>query len=232
MTMYESAEASPLNSPADSLVALPDDRPRLRRCRTSSSLSVFSACSSKITLDLPTKTDPSVYLTVRTGTHSAFGAFSPTPDAHSSLQFFATPVRRKRPTVVPPVPERSHTIPSISRTAPSLADRVPPSPSSAPLLDFDTDYATPCRVLGSPAPIHDPTPPTLASVERRSRLCSNRMLCATCRTSGTNFPACARCGAAWCSRACRLPNGVRHVCPAATPQAAAAAAFAPKHGYL
>ncbi|KAJ7935618.1 hypothetical protein B0H13DRAFT_1948894, partial [Mycena leptocephala] len=195
--------------PPESIVALP----RLRRCRTSSSL---VSSSSKITLDLPTKTDPaSVYLTVRKGTNSVSGAFSPTGDAHAALQFFVTPVRRRRPTVVPPLPERALTIPSISRTASSsFADRVPPSPDSAPLLDFDTDYATP-RPVNSLA--RDPTPPTLASLERRSRLCSNRVLCATCRTPGTNFPVCARCGVAWCSRACRLPNGVRHVCLAASP---------------
>ncbi|KAJ6584949.1 hypothetical protein B0H19DRAFT_1059270 [Mycena capillaripes] len=213
--MFESTEASPLNSPADSLAALPDDeRPRLRRCRTSSSLasSLFSS-SSKITLDLPTKTVPSIYLTVRS--NSAFGAFSPTPDAHAALRFFATPTRKQRPTLIMPVPERAHTIPSISRTAPSISDRAPPSPASAPLLDFDTDYAK------RKAP-HDSTPPSLASLERRSRLCANRVFCATCRTSGTSFPACPRCGAAWCSRACRLPNGVRHACRAASPAASPA----------
>ncbi|KAJ7675884.1 hypothetical protein DFH06DRAFT_1292097 [Mycena polygramma] len=200
--MFESTEASPLNSPADSVVALP----RLRR--TASLASVFSS-SSKITLDMPTKTSPSIYLTVRS--HSAFGAFSPTPDAQSALQFFATPPRRqpRRPALAMPVPERAQTVPSISRTASSFADRAPPSPASAPLLDFDTDYARPRKGA------HDPTSPALASLERRSRFCANRVVCATCLVPGTNFPACPRCGAAWCSRACRLPNGVRHVCPAA-----------------
>ncbi|KAJ7366837.1 hypothetical protein DFH08DRAFT_1004424 [Mycena albidolilacea] len=209
--MLQSTEPSPLSSPPTSLAGLPYDR--LRRSRTASSLSLSSASSSRFTLDMPMKSDPSVYLTIRSGLTSTVGAFSPTPDAQTALEFFITPVRKRRPTVVPPTPQRALTIPSICRTAPALADRVPPSPSSAPLLDFDTDYATPRRA--STSPIRDATPPALASLERRSRLCSPRVVCATCRTPGTNFPACPRCSAAWCSRACRLPNGARHVCSAA-----------------
>ncbi|KAJ7109708.1 hypothetical protein C8R43DRAFT_176973 [Mycena crocata] len=217
--MDDSEANSPLNSPAESLAPLPPARP-LRRCRTSSSLFSPSSSSSKLTLDLPSKAVPSVYLTVRTGKHTAFGAFSPTPDAHSALQFFTTPTRRRPSIVHPtPVPVRAQTVPSISRTASSfsisdLSPSTSPSPASS-LLDFDRDY-TP-----RPSPSRrgqDPTPPALASVEKRSRISSKRMLCATCRAPGTNFPACGRCGSAWCSRSCRLPNGVRHVCAGAPPQ--------------
>ncbi|KAJ7505344.1 hypothetical protein B0H11DRAFT_1978172 [Mycena galericulata] len=223
--MFESTPTSPLNSPADSLVPLPDDRlsrRTLRRCRTSSSLFSNSSSSSKITLALPTKADPSVYLTVRTGVNPPFGAFSPTPSAAASLQFFATP--RRRPPMPSawsaPAPERTPSIPSISRTASSFSiDELPRSPQSsaaASLLDFERGYAP---TLKQPIPdkYSDPTPPALASVEKRSRLCTKRMLCATCRTPGTNFPICARCGDAWCSRACRLPSGVRHVCSGTAP---------------
>ncbi|KAJ7353264.1 hypothetical protein DFH08DRAFT_987465 [Mycena albidolilacea] len=159
------------------------------------------------------KSDPSVYLTIPSGPNSTVGAFSPTPDAQTTLEFFITPVRKRRPTAVPPTPQRALTIPSICRTAPALVDRVPPSPSFAALLDFDTNYATPRRP--STSPIRDATPPALTSLERRSHLCSARVVCATCRTPGTNFPACPHCSAAWCSLTCGLPNGARHVCPAA-----------------
>ncbi|KAJ6508816.1 hypothetical protein C8R45DRAFT_968820 [Mycena sanguinolenta] len=203
--MADSTDCSPLISPTESEAG--DERPRLRRARTASSLSLRETQS---------KSSPSVYLTVRTGAHSVFGAFSPTPSAHSALELFVSP--RKRRSAVPPLPQRALTIPSISRTAPFNADRASPlSPASSPWLDFDTGYAAP-RPPPSSTPVHaaDPgTAPALASLERRSRLCANRVQCATCRTPGTNFPACPRCGAAWCSRACRIPNGVRHVCPAA-----------------
>ncbi|KAJ7336424.1 hypothetical protein DFH08DRAFT_965297 [Mycena albidolilacea] len=65
------------------------------------------------------------------------------------------------------------------------------------------------------SPIRDATPPALTSLSRLSRLCSVPVVCATCRTPGTNFPACPRCSAAWCSLACRLRHGARQVCPAA-----------------
>ncbi|KAF7346305.1 hypothetical protein MSAN_01857900 [Mycena sanguinolenta] len=207
----DSPSYSPLNSPAESVDG-DDERPRLRRVRTASSPSLRD-------LSLREKSSASVYLTVRTGAHSVFGAFSPTPSAHSALEFFVSP-RKRRPVVppVPPLPQRALTIPSISRTAPFNADRATPvSPSSAPLLDFDTGYATPRPPpRSSSTPLHADvgTPPALASLERRSRLSSTRMQCATCRAPGANFPTCPRCGAAWCSRACRIPNGVRHVCPA------------------
>ncbi|KAJ7863146.1 hypothetical protein B0H14DRAFT_3863011 [Mycena olivaceomarginata] len=192
--MLQSTEPSPLSSPPTYLAGLPYDR--LRRSRTASSLSLSSASSSRFTLDMPMKSDPSVYLTIRSGPNSTVGAFSPTPDAQTALDARS------------PFPPSAALHPP-SQTAP------PPSPSSAPLLDFDTDYATP----RSTSPIRDATPPALASLERRSRLCSARVVCATCRTPGTNFPACPRCSAAWCSRACRLPNGARHVCrAAATPK--------------
>ncbi|KAJ6559216.1 hypothetical protein DFH09DRAFT_1162250 [Mycena vulgaris] len=214
--MFESTPTSPLNSPADSLSTLPDTDPRpgtrtVRRRRTCSSL--FSS-SSKSTLDMPTKADPSIYLTVRSGNHTAGGAFSPTPSAAAALQFFTATAHPARRPPMPsawttPVPVRGHTIPSISRTASSFdVGHLSSSPDSSSLLDFDRDCA-PKRF-----PV-DSTPPALASLEKRSRLCTKRVFCATCRTPGTNFPACARCGSAWCSRACRLPGGVRHVCTAA-----------------
>ncbi|KAJ7670228.1 hypothetical protein B0H17DRAFT_1209454 [Mycena rosella] len=220
--MFESTPASPLHSPAESLAQLPDD-PRARTLRRQRTCSSLVSSSSKITLDLPTKADPSLYLTVRSGKHTAVGAFSPTPDASASLQFFG-PQPRSRRTLPPsawstrtsaPPPLRALSIPSISRTAPSSGSSIsdlapsPISPAAASLLDFDRAYAPRAKRHAT----SDGTPAALAALERRSRLCTSRVFCATCRTPGTNFPACARCGNAWCSRACRLPNGARHVCP-------------------
>ncbi|KAJ7095889.1 hypothetical protein B0H15DRAFT_827498 [Mycena belliarum] len=199
----DSSPDSPLSSSADSLT-----RPRRLLRRTTSSISLLSS-SSKITLDFPSKADPSVYLTVRGGRH-ALGAFCPTPDAASALQPFArrTP---KRLWLAPASPAPGHpplrplSIPSISRTVAFAAS--PVSPATEPLLDFDRDYTAPKRALTT-----DGTPPALAALERRSRLCTARVFCATCRAPGTNFPACARCASAWCSRECRLAGGKRHVC--------------------
>nr|GAT60327.1 predicted protein [Mycena chlorophos] len=207
--MFDSMPASPLYSPAESVLE-DTGRPRLRRCRTSSSL--FSA-AGKVTLALPTKADPTLFVTLRTGNH---GSFTPTADAHASLELFVTPsrmTRKKHPLPpVPPLPLRLD-VPSISRTASSTGspvvfgefDRAFPRPPPPPT-------PVPDSASSSAEPTPSSTPPSLASVERRSRLCSTQVNCATCGVQGHNFPSCARCRQSWCSRACRLPGGIRHVC--------------------
>ena len=54
--------------------------------------------------------------------------------------------------------------------------------------------------------------PILASLERRSKLCTTGMSCATCNKRGKDFSRCPRCAEAWCSRECRLKGGKRHEC--------------------
>lgn len=53
----------------------------------------------------------------------------------------------------------------------------------------------------------------LEDLERTSRF-RIRAVCAVCKKKGSNFPSCAKCGEAWCSRDCRTKGSStgRHVC--------------------
>lgn len=64
---------------------------------------------------------------------------------------------------------------------------------------------------GAMPPLH----PSLAAVERSSRLLKATVRCAVCGDAGKDFPRCGRCGEAWCSRECRVKNLAgkkRHTC--------------------
>lgn len=90
------------------------------------------------------------------------------------------------------------------------------------LLTFDWGGPSRDTVVSSP-PVFPPSPlvdsdtnatklhPVLAAVETGSRL-SCRTICSTCMKAGTNFPRCPRCDDMWCSRACRLQGGKKHIC--------------------
>ncbi|KAJ7175829.1 hypothetical protein C8R46DRAFT_1214290 [Mycena filopes] len=209
--MLESTEASPLHSPADSLVrSTTKHNPRP---------------SAPLPLDA---------VAVKDSTHYTPNKNIPLRLPHRSQRQPHRPRRflsYTRRTVVPRILRRAEATPPIhpSSTHPNPRTDYPlhkphrvllllhPSRAltGAALLDFDRGYATP-RPIPPPSPApQSGTAPALASLERRSRFCAKRVFCATCRAPGSNFPACARCGAAWCSRACRLPNGARHVCPSA-----------------
>ena len=54
--------------------------------------------------------------------------------------------------------------------------------------------------------------PILATLEKKSKLCTRRVHCATCKKSGVDYPKCSKCGEMWCSRECRLRGGNRHPC--------------------
>ncbi|KAF9221629.1 hypothetical protein BS17DRAFT_711153 [Gyrodon lividus] len=98
------------------------------------------------------------------------------------------------------------------------------SPSISRTLSTDYDWdAPPTNSASSPSTSAPPSPlmdnkptklhPVLEAVEKGSKF-SCRTICATCMKSGRDFPRCARCGEMWCSRACRLPGGKKHVCAA------------------
>lgn len=114
--------------------------------------------------------------------------------------------------------DQSHTsssssIPSICRTPssyseseyfppPLVAPAHSPSGSSSPDLRHHHHHQKALR----PAPI-------LEALEDASKF-RVRTACAHCKTVGSNFPCCPRCGEMWCSRECRVraTGGKRHVC--------------------
>ncbi|KAF8895383.1 hypothetical protein BD779DRAFT_723489 [Infundibulicybe gibba] len=204
--------------------------PSVRRARRRAS-SVISVSSgySKITLD-DNKATPTVVVTLRPGKHDAYGSFAPTRSARASLQFIADShslrqsltkkmsfgKRRMRPKALWPVdfeppgtPDSmlssspsSPTIPSIARTASTYYSSSPIHVPHPKTMTQTRDY---------PAQI-DKLDPILASLERKSKLRSGRVHCATCKKPGTDYPRCGKCGEKWCSRECRLVGGKRHVC--------------------
>ncbi|KAG8214602.1 hypothetical protein J3R82DRAFT_9672 [Butyriboletus roseoflavus] len=105
---------------------------------------------------------------------------------------------------------------------PLSGSRQSPSITRTLLTDFDwggpsrdTVASSPRIFLPSPLVDNDANAtkihPVLAAVERGSKL-SRRTICSACMKAGTNFPRCARCDDMWCSRACRLQGGKKHIC--------------------
>lgn len=206
---------------------LASPRPRYRK-RTVS-LTSLSSAQSRITLDFP-RAEPAV-VTPHIRTHSAYGSFIPTPSARTSLDHlnrsstqWHTPPFRSLPQRLrthsrlwaeeddSPLSSRtsSPTIPSFSRTA-SPGPILPP-----PMMSTATFHT-----LKEPHPGHVRTQsneldPILANLERKSRLLTTRVSCATCNKVGSGYPKCGRCEAMWCSRECRMVGGKRHVCSSRT----------------
>ncbi|KAH7919583.1 hypothetical protein BV22DRAFT_853796 [Leucogyrophana mollusca] len=158
------------------------------------------------------------------GHHSAYGSFTTTPSAsywlHTYLNIPDTSKRRGKQRDIgwssdfdfiapgspesplsPSTPLRS---PSISRTSSedsyledtSASTLIPPAPLPPPFIE-ELSFAK----------LH----PILEAVESASKL-SSQAVCATCLKAGKDFPRCPRCSDMWCSRACRLDGGKRHVC--------------------
>ncbi|KAF8073786.1 hypothetical protein FPV67DRAFT_1666534 [Lyophyllum atratum] len=202
-------------------------RPRYRK-RTLSVTSV-SSVQSRITLDFP-KAEPAL-VAPRIRTHSAYGSFTPTPSARTSLDHLSRP-STQWPSLfrLPRHPRRpshlwvdendsalssgtsSPTIPSFSRTA-SPGPTLPPSLSLPPTFQTST--------LKEPRQGHirkqsNELNPILAKLERKSKLLTKKVYCATCNKVGSDYPKCGRCEAMWCSRECRMIGGKRHVCGSRT----------------
>jgi len=96
--------------------------------------------------------------------------------------------------------------PSISRTLTDF-DCSPPSASPAQ----SNPSTSPPSPLISNVPIIPQLHPVLEAIEKRSML-SCKTVCSACKKTGANFPRCPRCGEMWCSRACRLQGGKKHIC--------------------
>ncbi|KAF9516501.1 hypothetical protein BS47DRAFT_1483983 [Hydnum rufescens UP504] len=115
-------------------------------------------------------------------------------------------------------PKRSSTSPSLPRITISS----PSSPPLTPLKSRERVRAGTFPVARSPnvagggafPRLH----PSLAEVERSSKLLKSSIQCAVCGEYGKDYPRCARCHEAWCSRACRikaLQGAKRHPCKVA-----------------
>ena len=169
-----------------------------------------------------TKGDASVIVSQKPEKHEAWGSFIPLRSATPCLRKFisvspsysnqSSPKRRRtfsydirtpipsywEEDSKPPSPE----IPYITRTLPSSPIRPhSPTSSSASMLSHNVQ-----------SDLH----PILARVEKKSKLCNQKVYCFTCRKVGSDFPRCGKCGAMWCSRPCRLVGGKRHVCSSRT----------------
>ncbi|KAK0464609.1 uncharacterized protein EV420DRAFT_1053251 [Desarmillaria tabescens] len=184
-------------------------RPACSRKRTISAVSRLSARASKVSVQ--PKVEPSVAATAQTGPHDAYGAFAPTPSASSSLHQFATTskttgILRRR--VRPPLMWRDTWSEPSSPTSPTSSQ----DSASAIHTPLETTPDSPRAHVR----LHSELNPILASLERKSKLCTNRVRCATCGKPGSDYPRCGKCGEMWCSRDCRLQGRKRHVCSRTT----------------
>ena len=186
---------------------------RPARSRTMSLVSVSSTSSFRSLLEA-TSVPSSPTVSQRPEKQDAYGSFVPVRSATTCLRDFATgysvivrsPPKRRRVTFddsvsissndkwPPPCPQ----IPYITKTFPNDCPPSPTSSSSSIMVTHDT-----------PTDLH----PILAKLEKKSRFCTQTVLCTTCRKPGRDFPRCGKCGEMWCSRSCRLVGGKRHICP-------------------
>ncbi|KAF9483437.1 hypothetical protein BDN70DRAFT_990310 [Pholiota conissans] len=198
--------------------------PRPSRTRTSSLLSVSSGISLRSVFEI-SKSRSTSGISLLPLKHEAYGSFIPARSATSTLQDFASYVsppitrtmkRRRRVTFDDKCSHTSSwrddndsssstssTVPYITRT-PYSSLFSPPSPAST-----SSSLSPPLSPLPSPT---EELHPILATLEKKSRFCTQRVQCSTCRKEGSDFPRCPKCGDMWCSRPCRLVNGKRHTC--------------------
>lgn len=160
--------------------------------------------------------EATVIVSHRPEKHEAWGSFIPLGSATTFLREFVStsyPIhsspkqRRTSPYDIrtpssyckddkPSSPKQK--VPYITRTLPPSPD-CPPSPTSSS-SSVISHY------------IQSDLHPILAQLEGKSKLCTQKMHCSTCRKAGTDFPRCGKCGEMWCSRSCRLVGSKRHVC--------------------
>lgn len=189
----------------------------------------MSSTQARITLDFPKAA--STLVTVHTRAHSAYGSFIPTASARPSLDQInrSSKTERSRPALAVQTHLRkqsyqwledddsplssglsSPTIPSFSRTTSSSSVSGFTSPSfassSKTLLNRHELRPENCRTQT------DELNPILAKLERKSKLLTQKVYCATCQKVGSDYPKCGRCNAMWCSRECRMYGGKRHIC--------------------
>ena len=165
------------------------------------------------------KAEPTTWTSASFQNHFACGSFVPNTSATVALRTFLFPtvthvrVRgrmrynshfEKKPDL-PPSP--SSPIPVITRALPlSSGSRSPSSNITSPTIPKVWRSHPVSEV--HPSDLH----PVLASLERRSKFCVKKDVCATCKRVGSGFPQCGKCGDSWCSRECRLDGGKKHIC--------------------
>ncbi|KAI0754955.1 hypothetical protein C8Q80DRAFT_1266486 [Daedaleopsis nitida] len=97
--------------------------------------------------------------------------------------------------------------PSIDSVDTASSSEAPATPRTQSLLPHELPAT-------EPVVAQEVLPPALEELERTSPY-HVPSECSQCRTKGSNFPSCRKCGVQWCSRNCRVgKNGaVAHVCP-------------------
>jgi hypothetical protein len=121
--------------------------------------------------------------------HEAWGSFIPLRSATTSLREF---ISVSSPYSIQSSPPK---VPYITRTL------LPTDPSSTSSSSSMISHH-----------VQSDLQPILAQLERKSKFCTQKISCSTCRKIGSDFPRCGKCGETWCSRSCRLVEGKRHVC--------------------
>ncbi|TFK40546.1 hypothetical protein BDQ12DRAFT_457197 [Crucibulum laeve] len=216
--MSNTFEACPIHANADRRVVAMPHRTH-GRTRTASLISTSSGRSFRSAFELSRAYSP-VTASECSSNQAAAGSFIPIGSATASLQNIAScysPSPRRRrvtfldKTISYPASDESDdgndgiagpSMPYIMHTQLPATIPYPPSPASS------TSSTSLPHDRESDSQLH----PILASLERKSKLCSRRVYCSSCKKPGTDYPRCGKCGEMWCSRDCRLLGGKRHIC--------------------
>jgi hypothetical protein len=168
-----------------------------------------------------TKGQSTVIVSHKPEKHQAWGSFIPLRSATPTLHEFisvsphshqSSPKRRRTSSHDIWTPISSYwegTKPSSNIKPPYITRTLPPSPVCPPSPTSSSSSIISRHIQSDLHPI-------LAQLEGRSRLCTQKTYCSTCRKAGNDFPRCSKCGEMWCSRSCRLVGGKRHVCSSRT----------------
>jgi len=207
------SSSAQLFSAAETTFAAPLGPVSRSRTRTLSLLSISSGNSLRSLYEIK-KGQSTVIVSHQPEKHEAWGSFIPLRPATTSLRELisvsssysiqSSPKRRQTPShdiqnthwQVSSSPKPK--VPYITRTLPSSPVCPPSSTSSSSFMISHH--------------VQSDLDPILAQLERKSKFCTQRMYCSTCRKTGADFPRCGKCGETWCSRSCRLVGGKRHVC--------------------
>ena len=138
-----------------------------------------------------TKGQTTVTVSQQPEKHEAWGSFILLHSATTSLREF---ISASSSYSIQSSPKRKGSY--ITRSLPTPVRSTPSTSSSSSMISH----------------VESDIPPILAQLERKSKFCSQKMYCSTCKKTGADFPRCGKCGETWCSRPCRLVEGKRHVC--------------------
>lgn len=189
-----------------------------RRSRTMSMLTDSTSTTLRSTFEITKTLSRLPTVCSQPDVEQAYGSFIPARSAARCLRDFAN----GHTTTIPRAPKKRRRV-TFQETSSPVSSDDDDLPPSLPISYINRTFPSPKKGYQSPVmasssfhkkPSQDcGMHPSLAKLERESKLCTQLAYCSTCGKPGHDYPRCGKCGVMWCSRTCRLVAGKRHICP-------------------